>query len=115
NDARRLLNECATLAANRNDPKGDQRHVECLLEVAKLERQAGRSSEAFKALDTAQRVVMDSHGVGGAGGTDRTVSLGNPISLGIAVPPPEGVSLSPPLAALRQQVLVARGEHCVAS
>ncbi|CAM9867934.1 unnamed protein product [Ectocarpus sp. 4 AP-2014] len=115
NDARRLLNECATLAANRNDPKGDQRHVECLLEVAKLERQAGRSSEAFEALDTAQRVVMDSHSVGGADGAHRTAGLGNPVSLGIAVPPPEGVSLSPPLAALRQQVLVARGEHCVAS
>ncbi|CAM9102277.1 unnamed protein product [Ectocarpus fasciculatus] len=117
NDARRLLKDCATLASNRNDPTGHQRHVECLLEVAKLERKAGCNPEALEALDTADRVVMDYHGFGGVGGAHRTVGLGQPssvVSLGIAVPPPEGVSLPPPRAALRQQVLVARGEHCVA-
>lgn len=116
NDARRLLNECATLAANRNDDKGDQRHVECLLEVAKLERKACRNGEALEALDAAERVVMDYRGFGNASGANQKTGLGNPgVDLGIPVPPPQGVSLPPPLAALRQQVLVARGEHCVAT
>lgn len=33
NESRRLMYECAKLGAEREDATGDQRHVECLLEV----------------------------------------------------------------------------------
>lgn len=116
NEARRLLEECTKLAAGREDAKGDQRHVECLIEVAKLEQEVGRHREAAEALEAAEGVVIGYHGsgsngitIGGGGG-----GVGG-VNIGIAVPPPEGAKLPPPLAALRQQLLSARGTHCVAS
>lgn len=118
NEARRLLHECAKLAADREDAKGDQRHVECLIEVAKLERTVpDRNGKATEALDRAQAVVIGYHGSGGGGGSSNgrgNGSTGGRVSLGIVVPPPEGLAPPPPLGALRQQVLAARGEHCVA-
>lgn len=112
NDARRLLGECAELAADWEDAIGDQLHVECLIEIAKLEQEVGRHLEAAKALDAAEGVVIGYHGSGSIG----TVASGGGrgVSVGIAVPPPEGVKLPPPLAVLRQQLLAARGTHCVA-
>ncbi|CAN0020957.1 unnamed protein product [Scytosiphon promiscuus] len=111
NGARRLMYECAELAAKREDATGDQRHVECLLEVAKLERELqGRRREAGEALDAAERVVQSYHGSGLGG-----IAAGD-VHIGVAVPPPprEGPAVPPPLAALRQQLLAARGTHCVA-
>lgn len=113
NKARRLLYDCAQLAANREDATGDQRHVECLIEVAKLEQEVGRHDEAAKALDAAESVVIGYHGSGSVG-TAVAGGSGRDVSVGIAVPPPEGVKVPPPLAALRQQLLAARGAHCVA-
>lgn len=112
NEARRLLNECARLAADREDPKGDQRQVECLLELARLEHQVpGRRAEAEEALNRAQVVVIGYHGSGSHSGSN--VAKG--VTLGTAVPPPGGLALAAPLAALRQQLLAVRGEHCVAN
>eukprot|EP00752_Nemacystus_decipiens_P005758 g5207.t1 len=119
NEARRLLHDCARLAADREDARGDQRHVECLIEVAKLGQEVGRHVEAAKALDAAESVVIGYHGSGSIGTAASTTCGGGAVrggvSIGIKVPPPEGVKLPPPLAALRQQLLAARGAHCVAS
>lgn len=113
NEARRLLDECVQLAADREDARGDQRHVECLIEVAKLEQEVGRHREAAVALDAAERVVIGYHGSGSIG-TVAGGGGGPNVTLGVMVSPPEGVKLPPPLAALRQQLLAARGTHCVA-
>eukprot|EP00903_Cladosiphon_okamuranus_P013851 g12888.t1 len=67
NNARRLLGECVELAADREDAIGDQRHVECLIEVAKLEQNLGLHLEAAKALDAAESVVFGYHGSGSIG------------------------------------------------
>ncbi len=109
NEARRLLEDCAKLAAEREDAWGDQRHVECLIDLARLEEGIpGRHDQAGEALDRAQRVVNGYHGSGGDGDCGGGGGGGGFGESGGILPPP------PPLAALRQQVLSARGTHCVA-
>lgn len=114
--ARRLIRECAKLAADRKDATGDQRHFEYLLALAALECGEGyhRHREAGKALDRADKVVQsyrervnNSSGGGGSGGGFspwvglRRSSMDLVPSAGPA--PPE---------ILRQQLLAARGELC---
>ena len=109
NDARRLMRECAVLAAERKSDKGDQRHVECLLEISKLERgQLGRQKAAREALDAAEDVIR-AYGRSGLSSSVAGMRMGERI----AVPLAERVALPPPLTILRQQLLAARGTQCV--
>lgn len=53
-EARRLIHECEALAAERNDPLGNERRVEYLLALAKLESTQPQSSQA---LERAEKVL----------------------------------------------------------
>lgn len=53
-EARRLIHECEALAAERNDALGNERRVEYLLALAKLE---GAQPQASRALERAERVL----------------------------------------------------------
>lgn len=105
--ARRLMLECATLAADRKDATGDQRHFEYQLALAALERDQGsrRQRDAGKALERAEHVVLkyrgDVSGGVSSGGGLRALSTGLPRG-----------SLLAPVAILEQQLLAARGELC---
>ena len=108
-EARKLLWDCAELAAGMRDAKGDQRHVECLLELATLECDIpGREKEAGEALDAAERVIIAHRGA-------RRRSLGKIYTRkgDIREESLEGTGISAPLSVLRQQLLTARGAHCL--
>lgn len=118
NDARRLMHGCERFAAERMDANGDQRRVECLLELARLERdQPNRHKEAAEALRAAEEVIINYRGTGedGASGGRRTRGADRFVVNGIGVGDPERVALQAPLAALRQRLSVARAAHCVAT
>lgn len=115
--ARSLMKECAKMAADRRDARGDQRQVECLLEMAALEGgQPDRRREAKRALDDAENVITAYRGAG-RGGVDSIGGVGGRTSSGSggglsAAPALADAALPPPLAVLRQQLLAARGIHC---
>ncbi|CAN0361522.1 unnamed protein product, partial [Laminaria digitata] len=113
NYARRLMKECADAAAERKSAKGDQRRVECLLQLSKLERgQPGRQQAAEDALDAADGVLRAYEGTGGS--NDRVSGNSGVVGSMVGVVGGGGVATPPPLTILRQQVLAARGTQRVA-
>lgn len=127
-EARKLLWYCADLAADMKDAQGDQRHVECLLELATLECDLpGREKQAGEALDAAEKAIIAYRGAERSRDAARARALRSRSSIdgktrdqkenrnrvkgGIREESLEGTGLSAPLNVLRQQLLTARGAH----
>lgn len=127
-EARKIIWDCADLAIDMKDAQGDQRHVECLLELATLECDLpGREKQAGEALDAAERAIIAYRGaersrdaararaLRGRKGVDGKIQDQNEdrnrVKGGIREESLEGTGLSAPLNVLRQQLLTARGAH----
>ena len=105
-EARDLIMGCVRMTENAKDSKSSQRQVEFLLELAAVEREhKGGQRAAAEAIHAAERVVAAySAQVDGGGDADRT----------LATTTPPGDSPPAPASMLRQKLLAARGELCVA-
>ena len=105
-EARELIKKCVRITAGAKDSKRSQRQVEFLLELAAIERdQKGGQRAAAEAIHAAERVVADySAQVEGRGDADGT----------LATTAPQEISPLATVSVLRQQLLAARGDLCVA-